>query len=157
MEATEQGGRRCAHCENLFDPENVVPVLIEGVQSFGGHLLTGKAGIREAYLCTICLPNLQGANVQGMRVEVDEERERRRGPIPKLLPLSEQERLDFARAVCSGVGACGDPDGKEDDARDLTHEVYDESARTTAYCYRHAERAYLFHLRRWRERQQGVR
>lgn len=157
--SVEQITRPCDHCEQAFRADYVTPVLIAGVQSYLGHLLTGKPGIRAVYLCTaICLPNLMGANIEGMHVEVDEDRVKRRGPIPSMSALSPEEEMDFAgaEAQCSGLGVCMDSEGTDDPLRRLTHEMHDESARTTAYCYLHTVRAYSFHLRRWAERQRSV-
>jgi hypothetical protein len=132
---------------------------VAGVQSYNGHLLTGKAEIRAVYFCETCLPNLQGANIDGMMIEIDEKRTKERGPIPRMQELSADEQMDLGGtdAVCSGVGRCIDGDGREDARRRLTHESYDSSGRSTAYCYGHAVRAYQFELRRWQDRQRVVR
>jgi len=151
--------RRCYHCENLFNPENVAPVLIAGVQSYNGHLLTSKTSIRAVYLCSICLPNLLGANIENMVIEADEDRMKQRGPIPRMQEIADDERAILAglKTICTGTGPCSDVNGNEDATRQLTHEAYDTQDRSTPYCYHHALRAYEFDLRRWRERQRGVR
>jgi hypothetical protein len=159
MDATESTMRECYHCSHSFNPEDVTPVLIIGAQSYNGHLLTGKISTRAVYLCDVCLPNLMRAHIEGMRVELDEERQKQRGPIPRMQALSDEEMpiLIGYGAICTGVGACQDSGGFEDRTRRLTHEAYDTQDRPTPYCYHHARRAYEFELYRWRDRQRVVR
>ena len=65
----------CGHCETVHKLRLTHPVLISGVQSYLGHLITNRPGIRRAFLCNACYLNFHDASatIDGMVVKDDEE------------------------------------------------------------------------------------
>lgn len=63
----------CDHCERLFEVAVLHPVIISGVQSYQGHLLTGKPEARRVPLCADCYVNMKAARIEGLVVQDDEE------------------------------------------------------------------------------------
>lgn len=64
---------RCDHCERPFPINQMHPVIVSGVQSYLGHLLTGKPAARRVPLCDVCYVNFHNATINGMSVVDDEE------------------------------------------------------------------------------------
>jgi hypothetical protein len=63
----------CDHCERQFLPDALHPVIISGVQSYRGHLLTGHPEARRVPLCGDCYVNFRNASIEGMTVKDDED------------------------------------------------------------------------------------
>lgn len=152
--------RMCEHCGLAFAPEDVTPVKIDGASTYNGHLMIREGWSQDAYLCTLtCLPIMRdaAATISGMNVKVDAARVRARGPLPSMRSLTADEREEAIPSRCTGVGSCSDDQGNQgnQDAT-ITHVVTDGSGREWPFCHGHAERAYLFELRRWRDRQAHV-
>lgn len=66
-------GVPCDHCERRFPVDQLHPVIISGVQSYLGHLLTGKPEARRVPLCSTCYANFRNTKINGMSVQDDEE------------------------------------------------------------------------------------
>jgi hypothetical protein len=136
----------CNHCELRHQPEQLHPVIVAGVQAYNGHLLTNKTDERSVLLCSVCLENYRSTSIVGMSVRDDHEAILARGPIPHVRQMEEDERVEYAKIICDGIGECSG-------YRTITHEYIDGFGRRWQYCAVHAQRAYGFDLRRWRERQ----
>jgi hypothetical protein len=67
------GDVACDHCERSFPITQLHPVIVSGVQSYNGHLLTGKPEARRVPLCTDCYVHFKNAHIQGMTVRDDED------------------------------------------------------------------------------------
>jgi hypothetical protein len=63
----------CDHCKRPFALALLHPVIVSGVQSYLGHLLTNKPEARRVPLCTDCYVAFKGATISGMVVKDDEE------------------------------------------------------------------------------------
>lgn len=61
----------CDHCERVFAIDALMPVIITGVQSYCGHLLTNKPGERHVPLCADCYVNFHSASIEGMTIKDD--------------------------------------------------------------------------------------
>jgi hypothetical protein len=63
----------CDHCERPYALKQLHPVIISGVQSYNGHLLTNKPEARRVPLCPDCYVNLKNAHIQGLTLMDDDD------------------------------------------------------------------------------------
>lgn len=150
--------RTCFLCSLMFAAEHVVPVIVRGADIYMGHPIRSE-GERSVYLCNKpCLDALMGATIDWMEVQLDEERIKKRGPLPKMALMDDDDLADFWEIGqrCMGVGDCQKDDGSQDPERRVTYWITDNQDRQWAYCHRHALRAYEWSLRRWRANQAQV-
>lgn len=67
---------RCEHCERLFPSGTLIPVVVRGMQSYGGHVLGGRTagGLAEQHVrvCADCRQNLAEVPEAGASIEDDD-------------------------------------------------------------------------------------